>query len=338
MEMNKKEFPILLKKEMDIEMVGQNEGKKAIAIAVYRHIFMNIKCPILLYGPTGAGKTMLFQLLRKSRLLPKGYTVMISNVSRLTEEGYKGQNIGDVLKEYARICREQGNTEKKGIIYLDEFDKLTNPDVSTNDKGETYDHNEALLFQMMQLLDGEIIEGISTDNILFVFGGVFDKLSKSDNNKLTNRIGFTPIVNSSCRIIESDNYSIRQRMQDIGVPREFLGRIGEIVKIDKLTRNELKAILLHPTRGVIARFSQEYALNDISLEVTCDVVDELVDCIVGENLGARSVKNVMECLLEGAMYHCFENGYDKIILDKDSLLIGHPKYKKCESDFESKAS
>ena len=336
MGVNRKDFPILLKKELDLEMVGQTACKKSLAIAVYRHIYDDIKCPILLYGPTGSGKNLLFQLLEKSRLIPEDYTVMIKNVSRCTEEGYKGQGIGDVIKAYFRKCNEQKNKQCKGLLFLDEFDKLTSPDIASNDNGDTYDHNQALLYQIMQVLDGESIDGVSTKNILFVFGGAFNRLYETENTG--RKIGFYTQSTSSLSLFDSKEYSIRQRLLDIGIPREFLGRINEVTGMDKLGRNELKAILLHPTRGTVAKLKEEYAYDGIFLEVSNDAVDEIVDSILEEDLGARSIKNIMECLLKDVRYDCLENGFNHVLIDNESLRIGYPKLEKKITDSNARVS
>lgn len=325
--MNNKQYPIMLVKEWDKYLVGQNAYKETIAMGIYRHIFKNTTAPIMVVGPTGSGKTYLFQLLKNSKLCPEKYTIMITNISRLTEEGVKGQDLDDVFIQFKQLCQSEHNPECRGLIYIDEIDKIIYPSYVSSGNGDI-NRNSIIQHQLMQILDGGTIAGISTKNILFVFGGAFHQLDdlKKKGGK-HNPIGFTSSSEKNIQDILSDD-TFRNKLLEIGFQREFLGRISQIVQLQALNEIELKAILLHPTKGVISQMKNEYASDGIELIVNDDAIDGIVKSVVRENLGARSVKNIVEKILNGAWYHCIAYDYNQIIIDHNVIEGGAVHYKK----------
>ena len=322
----KDQFSIKLKKEMDRYMIGQNEYKMAIATAIDRHIKFGKRNHILAFGPTGSGKTFIFHGLEKSKLIPEDYTIMIANVSRITEEGYKGQDIESIFENYARLCRKNHDYKYKGIICIDETDKVV-AQYQLNDRNGESGHNAMLQYQLMQILDGGMIANIPTDNILFVFCGVFDGLNHLDEYHDEKKIGFSADTSMEKTFI-NEEATIREKLISIGFQREFLGRISQIVEVEKLTKAEIKAILLHPTRGILAELEDEFMVDGIEVDITDEAVEAMTNAIVSENLGARSARNVLESILPKARFYCMENEYNKIIIDEEAVFKGIPKYEK----------
>ncbi len=312
---------VSLKREMDRYVVGQDEYKKALIENIYK-VEGGINSALLVIGPTGCGKTYLIEVLKKlaKKTGKKKFTVMISNVSRLTEEGVKGPDLEDIIKDFRMACLSEGNTDYAGVIYLDEVDKLMGQHTLIGSDGTERDSNVIVQHQLMSLLDSGEMAGIPTKNILFVFGGAFYQLQKLQDNSM-RPIGFGTETKVENKTLIS-GISIREDLIKIGMQREFLGRIGQIVVLDELSREELKAILIHPTKGIISQYKRTFYDDGISLDVENDAIDAIVDEIVKEKLGARSVKNIIEKLLSGVWYDCIEGGFDRIIIDKDVVVEG----------------
>lgn len=317
MESYGREYPLQLIRDWDKAMVGQREYKEALARNLYRYVVKGeVPSPMLVMGPTGSGKTFLPTLFKKSKLCPPQFTVFIKNISCLTMEGVKGEDLEEIFKEYKTLCQAQGNRGYRGLIYLDEVDKLITSQESTvefvADQGRMVQH------QLMQILDGGEMAGVPLNKIMFVFGGAFYQLR--DRKKETENLRPIGFGAESIRkpVLLKDN-TIREKLTEIGFQREFLGRIGQIVQLQALNEAELKALFLHPTKGVLSRLQKEYEADGIRLEVEDAVVDDIIRSVVQENLGARSLPNIMEQLLSGAWIRCIEEGYDQIVINKGTL-------------------
>lgn len=205
----------------------------------------------------------------------------------------KGEDLEEIFKEYKTLCQAQGNRGYRGLIYLDEVDKLITSQESTvefvADQGRMVQH------QLMQILDGGEMAGMLLNKIMFVFGGAFYQLrDRKEETENLRPIGFG--AESIRKPMLSKDNTIREELTEIGFQREFLGRIGQIVRLQAL--NEA---------------------DGIRLEVEDAVVDDIIRSVVQENLGARSLPNVMEQLLSGAWIRCIEEGYDQIVINKGTL-------------------
>ncbi len=318
-----KNYPVLLKKKLDCYMVGNEQYKEAVCMALYQFFKNKKRTNILVIGPTGTGKSYLFECLPMTKLMPKKHTVMYYNVSRLTEEGVVGPGVKEMLMRFKEQCKAEGNASELGIIFCDEIDKIIKESfVSVG--GSVENKNAAVQHQLMQILDGGTVEGVDTKKILFVFGGAFTGIDNANEEQTREIIGFG--AKQEKLPDQKATESIRERLIEYGFQREFLGRIGQIIELEKLSRKELKAILLHPTNGVLPRLQQEFLAEGIELVVEPAAINELIDMIDKENLGARSVRNVMTRVLDGCMFKCFEKGYDKIIVNKESIRDGFVKY------------
>lgn len=323
--METKMYPLELVKELDKYIVGQRVYKETVAMSIYTQCYKNSVNPIMVIGPTGSGKSYLFKILKKSSLRPNDYTIMTTNISRLTEEGVHGQDIDDIFVEFKQLCEMEKNYEYRGLIHIDEIDKLVYPSYVSN---ENANRNSIIQHQLMQILDGGTIAGVPTKNILFVFSGAFHQLDELNKKEVRhNPIGFIATdTKEECVAIAKD--TLRNDLLEVGFQREFLGRINQIVKLNALTEKELKAILLHPSRGVISKLKQSYASDGIDLVIEGDAIDGIIKAVVSENLGARSVSNIVETILNGAWFHCIANNLNQIVVDKEVIRGGKLKYNK----------
>ena len=323
--MENKTFPLELVKELDRFIVGQRAYKETVAMSIYTQCYKNTVNPVMIIGPTGSGKSYLFKVLKKSKLKPKDYTIMSTNISRLTEEGVHGQDIDDIFVDFKQLCEMEKNKTYRGLIHIDEIDKLVYPSYVSSGNAN---RNSIIQHQLMQILDGGVIAGVSTKNILFVFSGAFHQLDALDEKEIRhNSIGFVTSDNKENNVMFARD-SLRNDLLEVGFQREFLGRINQIVKLNALTETELKAILLHPSRGVISKLKQNYASDGIELVIESDAIDGIIQAVVAENLGARSVSNIVETMLSGAWFHCIANNLNQIIVDKEVIRGGALKYNK----------
>jgi len=306
-----------LKRELDMEMIGQNKYKKAVVEAIHK-MECGIRTHILVVGPTGCGKTYLVDLLKKSKELSKHkYTVSYVNVSRLTEEGYKGKDIEEIEKTYDRDCIQQANFDCYGIVYLDEVDKiLESPDGIRTSNNEGNENGRKLQHQLMSLIE----TNDRFKNAIFILSGAFYQLEDLDIGEVHKSMGFIKETAEKDSILKTED-SIREKLIEIGFQKEFLGRISQVVVMDALNHDELKAILLHPKKGIISQYKKSMSLDGIKLTIEDSAVEKMIECIQKENLGARSVKNTLDSLLSGVWYDCIAGGYNEIVID-ESVING----------------
>lgn len=325
-------WPVKLKHELDRYVVGQNAYKIAVSMGVHRHI-KGIKNSVLVLGPTGSGKTYLIQCLKKTKMMPEKFTIMQYNASTLTEAGLKGNDVEDIFSSYQTQCRAEGNKEGRGIIYIDEIDKIIAPSyVSAGNGSGVENKNAAVQHQLMQVLDGEKIAGVSTDKVMFIFGGSFSRMHEQENKQKTcGAIGFC--ADQEAGKASRSGHTIRERLLEFGFQQEFLGRIEQIVELEPLTAKELKVIMMHPTQGVLAKMKKEFLEEGVELNVESEAIDEIIRMAKKENLGARSVRNTLEKILQGSLFECLEKGYDRLSVDMEAVNGGSVRYEKRDACF-----
>lgn len=308
-------LPVQIKTHLDASIVGQENYKKALAMATYKYIEFGVTDPLLVIGPSGSGKTFTIEQLKKCRSLP--ISVMTWDVSRLTPSGYQGDSISDLFNAWKMVCFREKT--KRGIIYLDEVDKIFTPNIDAS--GENI--NAAVQLQVMNCLEGIKCEGVDTSNILFVLGGAFTGLEKIER-KQSNIIGFTK---------ETTHYALeqntlRENLRKFGIEKEMLGRISKIVRLSSLNTAQLETILLHPTKGVLAAKKREFQRQHLSFVIEKDVINWIVEKVVQEDLGARSVKNIVEEIFGDYDYEMLDKGYDKMKITMDVVRGEKPIFLK----------
>ncbi|AWU39771.1 ATP-dependent Clp protease ATP-binding subunit ClpX [Blattabacterium punctulatus] len=333
--------PKEIKNFLDKYIIGQNEAKKIISVAVYNH-YKRIqydknknkddieidKSNILLIGNTGTGKTLLAKSI--SKLLKVPFT--IADATTLTEAGYVGEDVESILTRLLQSVNYDINHAEKGIVFIDEIDKISrkknNPSITRDVSGEGV--QQALL----KLLEGAIINvppqggrkhpdqkmiQINTDNILFIAGGTFDGIEKIISDRINQfSIGF--IIKK--RKKEKKNYLqniIANDLRKFGLIPELIGRFPIITYLDPLNKITLKKILIEPKNALIKQYKKLFNMDKISMNITDDALDIIVDETIQLGLGARGLRTFCEKIFVDYIFEMKES--NKILnIDKNMVI------------------
>ena len=328
-------------------VIGQNDAKKTLAVAVYNHykrIYKDDtikddleiqKSNVLILGPTGSGKTLLAQTLAKILNVP----FAIADATTLTEAGYVGEDVENILLSLINAADYDIQKAEKGIIYIDEIDKITrksdNPSITRDVSGEGV--QQALL----KILEGTVAQvppqggrkhpqqeylQIDTTNILFIVGGAFDGLEEIITKRLgENSIGFSASLEGTSKVNQNEIFQNVETKDLIkfGLIPEFIGRLPIVTNVNELEKESLIKILTEPKNAITKQFKKMFALDDIDLIFTDDSLDALADLALERNTGARGLRSILEKILLNEMYESpSRKDIDQIILDKENVLDG----------------
>ena len=326
--------PREIKAFLDEYVIGQDEAKKTLAVAVYNH-YKRInrsqkddlieKSNILMVGPTGTGKTLLARTI--ARMLNVPFAIVDATV--LTEAGYVGEDVESILTRLLQDADYDVARAERGIVFIDEIDKIArksdNPSITRDVSGEGV--QQALL----KILEGNVVNvppqggrkhpeqrmiAVNTENILFICGGAFEGIERHISQRLNMQvIGFN--AQQEREKVDKNNliqYVAPQDLRSYGLIPEIIGRLPVVTHLDPLDRGSLLAILIEPRNALIKQYKELFAMDGIKLVVRKEVLEFIVDTAISFKLGARGLRSLCEAIMTDAMFEAPTSGRKTLIL------------------------
>ncbi len=331
--------PVEIKKYLDQYVIGQDEAKKFLSVAVYNHYKRLMqeksnddveieKSNIIMVGSTGTGKTLLARTIAKKLHVP--FTIVDATV--LTEAGYVGEDIESILTRLLQVADYDVKAAERGIVFIDEIDKIArkgdNPSITRDVSGEGVQQG------LLKLLEGSVVNvppqggrkhpdqkmiPVNTQNILFICGGAFDGIEKKIAARLNTRVvGYGATLETD--FVDKKNmlqYIAPQDLKSFGLIPEIIGRLPILTYLEPLDRNALRKILTEPKNSIIKQYVKLFKMDHIELVFEEEVLEYVVDKAIEFKLGARGLRSITETIIMDKMYEMPSKNETKLVIELD---------------------